>query len=105
MPRPPPVTTTLRSFFIAALLRTARTARIALLRLVVQGRLQRREALHERLGVQRPRHAQRRRVEVVHVELLAQLVAVLVVEPEAERGAGEEHADRDRTHALRPPRF
>src|SRR5437763_14802947 len=102
MPRPPPVTTTLRSLFIAGRLRTAR---VALLRLVVQRGLQWREALDERLRVQRPRHAQRGRVKVVHVELLAQLVAVLVVEPEAERGAREEHADRDRTHALRTSRF
>src|SRR5690348_12497096 len=105
MPRPPPVTSTLR---IASLLVVAavvvRAARIALLGLLVEHRMQGLQIAREARRVDGPRHAQCRREEVAHVQLLAELVAVLAVEPEPERGAGDEDADRDRAQAPRAAR-
>src|SRR5215203_5781497 len=103
MPRPPPVTSTVRSAALPSFLIVASTARIAvatelLLRLAVEDRLHRRQTLDEALDRLRSRNAQLRREQVIHVELLAGTAGALHVEPEREGDADDETGGRDGAH-------
>src|SRR5690242_16458505 len=111
MPRLPPVTITVRgpacgsSIVIVALagsrLRSERVGARRLLGLAVELLAQRAEAVDEAVRRHRPREAQRGRIEMAHVELVAEPAGALLVEPGREHDA-DDRAGRD--HPAQAPR-
>src|SRR5476649_2279176 len=110
MPRPPPVTSTVRAEPAASLVIVAAASRIAVgaglfLRLLVEDRLHGREALDEAIDRYWLGESQLRRKQMIHVQLFAGPAGALHVEPELQRNADREAREGDRAHQALAPRL